>query len=228
MKFRFPFFRKRPGRCVILFVRYPEKGAVKTRLAKVLGEDKTLELYRNFVLDALDSFREINARRCVWYYPENSKKQIRRWLGSGYEYFPQKGDDLGDRMKNAFAKVFGDGCREAVLVGSDIPDLSPDIINEAFSGLGESDAVLGPAADGGYYLIGFRGESFLPAAFEGMRWSVPGVLASTRRVLEQAGESVATLPELSDIDTIYDLRKYFERARHSRGEESHTYRFLVG
>ncbi len=228
MRLQFPFFRRRAGKAVLLFVKFPEQGKVKTRLASVLGEAKTLELYRNFVLDVLDVLRGADARCQVWYHPESAKKEMKRWLGDNYEYYPQKGEDLGQRMKNAFKKAFRQGYREAVLVGSDIPDLTPGIIGDAFSELDSHDSVMGPAQDGGYYLIGFGRDSFYPALFDGIRWSGPGVFDGTMHAMESAGATVGLLPELSDIDTIYDLRKYFERARHTGSESSRTFRYLLG
>jgi hypothetical protein len=109
-------------------------------------------------------------------------------------------------MSNAFRKAFDTGFKRVVLVGSDIPDLPLEVIEEAFISLKEGDATIGPAYDGGYYLIGFKEKTFSPQVFEGLAWSTATVFAETMKVLKQFDQRVHTLKLLRDIDTIEDLR----------------------
>jgi rSAM/selenodomain-associated transferase 1 len=119
---------------------------------------------------------------------------------------PQAGEDLGERMKNGFVEALSMNFKRVVLIGSDIPDLPLEFIEEAFTSLQEKDAVIGPALDGGYYLIGFKKETFSPRVFEGIHWSTESVFEKTLKVLQQEGLTVHTLQPLRDIDTVEDLR----------------------
>jgi len=127
--------------------------------------------------------------------PEESAGKIRR----------QEGRDLGARMANAFTAAFREGRERVLLIGSDIPQLYTDLIDEFFHRLEEYPLVIGPAADGGYYLIGFRRDSFQPAVLEGIDWSTNRVYSQTLRRAEAAGLSVFTGKTLRDIDTLSDL-----------------------
>jgi rSAM/selenodomain-associated transferase 1 len=149
-------------RCVILFVKLPEKGRVKSRLARQVGEDMALRIYENMVLDVIDVLKGGRFPFRICYTPPDAHDQITEWLGQDYYYLPQTGDDLGDRMDGAFASVFSTDVEKALLIGSDIPELTPEVIEEAFAALEKNDAVIGPADDGGYYLVGFRKNTFLP------------------------------------------------------------------
>ncbi|MRR07926.1 MAG: glycosyltransferase, partial [Deltaproteobacteria bacterium] len=138
-----------------------------------------------------------------------SKEMVARWLGPDRMICPQQGSDLGERMKNAFRDVISRGSTRAVLIGSDIPDLPQSFIDEAFTSLEDHDAVLGPSLDGGYYLIGFRSDSFLPEVFDGVQWSTPAVFQQTLGILQKSKYSVHTLRERRDIDTFDDLAAFF-------------------
>lgn len=196
-------------RCVIMFVRSPEAGTVKSRLAATVGEDAALELYRCFVSDMMEMLTRGGYLLHVFFYPPGARQRVVEWLGEQHMLFPQSGNDLGERMKNAFKKVFSRGVASAILIGSDIPDLPGPIIDEALASLADDDAVVGPSYDGGYYLIGFRADTFLPRAFDGIAWSTPEVFAQTVHTLGEQGRRVHLLPEWRDIDTIEDLRGLF-------------------
>src|SRR3990172_6395297 len=152
-------------RCLLLFVKYPDKGKVKSRLSKEFGEDTVLLLYEVFVLDVLETVNKGKYRFTICFHPPSAQEKIASWLGKSYLYMPQNGSDLGEKMKNAFAAAFSEGFEKVMLIGSDIPDLPKEIVDEAFASDGE--AVIAPATDGGYYLIGFRRDTFLPHIFEG-------------------------------------------------------------
>ena len=210
---------------VVLFVRSPERGKVKSRLASALGEDRALELYKTFVIDILGMLRKGNVPLTVAFSPPNAGAVIIPWLGRELTYIPQRGEDLGKRMDNAFTDAFSRGFGKVVLIGSDIPDLSSAVVNLAFSSLEKNDAVIGPASDGGYYLIGFKSSTFLPEIFHDMEWSTASVYQKTLGILKRAGRLVHVLPEWNDVDTLDDLRSLFIRNRNTdfRGSLTMSY-----
>jgi hypothetical protein len=212
--------------CLLLFVKYPEKGKVKSRLSKEFGEDTVVLLYEAFALDVLET---VNKGKCwftVCFHPPSAQEKIASWLGKSYQYMPQNGSDLGEKMKNAFAGAFSEGFEKVILIGSDIPDLSKEIIDEAFACNG--DAVIGPAADGGYYLIGFNRDTFLPRIFEGMQWSTASVFERTMEIFRKHSYKVHILPQWRDIDTSEDLRAFHERNKNTAFVHSRTMVFIAG
>ena len=130
-------------RCLLLFVRYPEKGMVKTRLASILDEDRIVTLYRCFIRDILDTTASGDYRVHLVVFPKHRKSDMVGEFGNGYTYFAQRGRDLGERMKNAFHHCFSETpATAAVLIGSDIPDITAAVIEEAFEALKNHDAVI--------------------------------------------------------------------------------------
>ena len=191
---------------VLLFIKAPEKGKVKSRLSKAIGKDCALDIYKGLVLDTLKKLKSGKYFLRLCFYPAGSGPIVKEWLGSVYSYSPQHGNDLGERMKNAMAQAFSDGMEKVLVIGSDIPDLTVPIIHEAFKALDTNDAVIGPAFDGGYYLIGFNRSVFLPDIFHGIEWSTASVFSQTMEVLKRSGLGVHILTELMDIDTFEDLK----------------------
>ncbi len=199
------------NKCIVFFVRYPAKGKVKTRLAQRIGQFHSMGLYRVFVEDMIDLLIDYDADLVVLYDDIQYQDEVKHWLGLTLEYALQQGDDIGQRMKNAFEKVFADGVQSAVLIGSDIPDLPKAIIAEAFEALNESDAVVGPSSDGGYYLIGFSKKTFAPEVFDGIPWSSETVFTDTVSVMETEGLKLHVLSRWHDIDTYEDMIALYER-----------------
>jgi len=193
-------------RCLLFFIKNPEKGNVKTRLASAVGDKTAVKLYKRFLLEMLFTLNRGTFIFYLCYSPESPLRSLKDWLGDHYLFMPQTGEDLGERMKNGFAEAISMNFKRVVLIGSDIPDLSLEFIEEAFTSLQEKDAVIGPSLDGGYYLIGFKKETFSPRVFEGIRWSTGSVFEKTLEVLEREGLTVHTLQPLRDIDTVGDLR----------------------
>ncbi len=203
-------------RLLIFFVKSPEPGAVKTRLSAEIGRDLAVELYRDIGARSLKAVEGGDYEIRIDFCPPDRLSIVKTWLGEGRVYFPQDGADLGKRMENAFKSAFRDGAEYVVLTGSDIPDLSGEIIEEAFSKLDDNGAVIGPAKDGGYYLIGFRKGGFLPEVFNGIRWGTDTVFTDTMaafkraRAARGAGAAEAEpgphiLPELTDVDRAEDI-----------------------
>jgi rSAM/selenodomain-associated transferase 1 len=217
----------KPGKdCMLFFAKYPEKGEVKKRLATHLGEDITVELYRYFVLDSLSTLEKCGVKLLVCFYPPESQKRFAEWLGMNYSYVPQQGSDLGQRMKTCFVNAFDRGFHFVVAIGSDIPDLPCEFIKEALSSLKTHDVVIGPSFDGGYYLIGFREDKFIPEVFDGIDWGTHTVFHDTLTVLQNAICNVHTLPKWSDIDTIADLKHLIDRNQNTEFHNSKTISYL--
>jgi uncharacterized protein len=211
---------------VILFVKFPEKGKVKSRLARHLDGDVVLMLYECMVMDAIDMLRNGHFPFRICFDPPAEHERMERWLGQQYRYMPQLGDNLGERMEKAFSCIFSEKIDEAVLVGSDIPGMTSAILDEAFLSLMNHDCVIGPASDGGYYLIGFRKSAFYPPIFYDMPWSTSGVFHETVLRLGLASLSVHVLPECSDLDTRADLVKLLVERCDKNAPVSRTQQYL--
>jgi rSAM/selenodomain-associated transferase 1 len=195
-----------PRRAVLVFVRAPQPGRVKTRLAAAIGDPAALAVYRRLAGHTLAEVRALAADGVevrVHYAPADAGDEMRAWLGDGPLYLPQADGDLGARMKDAFARAFGDGAERVVIVGSDLPEVSAALLRRAFELLDAHPAVIGPASDGGYYLLGLRGMA--DGIFDGMEWSTPHVLRTTVERFGAAGVRPAALEVLADVDTVDDL-----------------------
>jgi hypothetical protein len=202
-------------RCLLFFIKNPQKGQVKTRLASAIGDEMAVRLYKRFLLEMLSTLNKGTFLFYLCVYPVDALEGLRTWLGEDYLYMPQQGENLGERMKNAFMEALAMNFKRVVLIGSDIPSLPLEFIEEAFISLEKKDVVIGPSVDGGYYLIGFQDKKFSPRAFKGILWSTERVFEETMKVLEHENLTVHTLKTLRDIDTIQDLRNHRRRPPHS-------------
>ena len=184
---------------LLYFVKYPEPGRVKTRLAKVFGYEKAASIYRliaesNFKI--LQSCDDTDLAIC--FDPPDQEEKIKSWLSGNHQYYPQKGNGLGERLTNAFQDAFEEGAKKALAIGSDTLDLRIDLIDEAFRALKTHDIVLGPSKDGGYYLIG--ASHFEPSVFHDIPWSTSKVFESTAIRLDERRLSYHILDTLEDLD----------------------------
>lgn len=199
-----------PERAVLaIFAKRPDPGRVKTRLAAEIGDDSAARIHEAMLLDWLDlwgsdRFLAPGGRRVVVFDPPDAGPWFDRFVPSSFALQAQATGDLGTRMKSFFEGEFEDGAERVVLVGSDSPTLDPSIVVSAFLCLEGRDVVLGPATDGGYYLVGCRAP--VPDLFEEMTWSTPDVLSLTIDRLQTAGRSAAILPPWYDVDDPNDLR----------------------
>lgn len=193
--------------CVILFAKYPQKGQVKTRIARFMGDDFALELYSLLLRESIDKLRGMGLPALISISPSNKTEAFRKWsrLGGEFHYSGQWGRDLGERMSNAFIDAFGLGYEDCVLIGSDLPGLPPVVVTGALDLLEKKDIVIGPAADGGYYLIGFRKQSFSPTVFQRIHWSGPSVFSDTVTKCLELGLEHQVVDQWRDIDTLEDL-----------------------
>ena len=196
---------------LIVFTRYPEPGTTKTRLIPVLGPEGAAELQRRMTLRAVQAAEQLRKDRPLALeirHEGGSTPRMQAWLGAGFSYRPQGDGDIGRRMARGLAQAFEEGCRRAVIVGSDVPAISSALMAEAFDRLRRHDLVFGPAADGGYYLIGCNAACFrkgAPYLDPGVAWGTAGVLAQTLGILRVMGASHALLAALTDVDRPGDL-----------------------
>ncbi|MEF2145469.1 MAG: TIGR04282 family arsenosugar biosynthesis glycosyltransferase [Desulfovibrionaceae bacterium] len=200
--------------CVLLFVKYPEPGMVKTRMLSEVGAEEAAGLYKAMVEDVLEAVQWLDeADLTLCCHPRERLEEMRHWLGPDKSYAAQRGRDLGARMRNAFAAAFAKGYERVVLVGSDIPDLDDNALREALESLDGDAACIGPARDGGYWLIGFSAAGFAPEAFTEVAWGTDRVLGQTLRWLDFGKKKITLLEERRDVDRRADLCALFKAGR---------------
>ena len=186
---------------LLIFVKNPVEGKVKTRLAKTIGDHNALLIYRALLKHTQTIASEISVSRYLFY---DEKIEINDdWFSDLYTKNQQVNGDLGKRMSAAFEHVFSKGVSKAIIIGSDCIELTTEIINNAFELLENNDVVIGPALDGGYYLLGMK--TLHNCIFENKSWSTDLLLAETLESLKKENLSVQLVPKLSDIDTETDL-----------------------
>lgn len=196
---------------LLIFTRNPELGKVKKRLAADIGDPTALELYQLLLKHTFDVTKNLTCEKIVYYSEHIEKGDI--WEESVFQKKVQRGNDLGERMKNAFSDGFDAGYSNIVIIGSDLYDLKEKDLETAFSELQNYDYVVGPAQDGGYYLIGKK--SLNSTVFENKTWGSDSVLQDTLKDLKN--ENITLLEERNDIDTLDDLeahpdlRQYIKR-----------------
>ena len=187
---------------VIVFAKAPALGQVKTRLARDVGEARALELYRWCGAAVMDQLRDDRWQTWVTFTPSDQREATERWLGPCSRYIAQHEGDLGERLSALVDAAFAEGPGPVLLVGTDCVAVTAERIAEALRSLASHDAALGPAYDGGYYLLGLNRP--LPL-FEGLAWSTATVADDTRHRLRLAGATWAELPTERDLDEAADL-----------------------
>lgn len=222
----YPMKTDQPESCIIIFAKAPIMGHVKTRLGANLDAAIVVNLYRNFVNDIIVKITAAGHDLKIFYDPPGSEPVMRDWLGNGLIFLSQNGTDIGQKMKNAFETTFKSGFTRAVLMGTDIPDLPQEIISDAMAELEINDAVIGPAADGGYYLIGFHADTFLPAVFKDKPWGTSSVYQKTMRDFTTANINVRQLPKWRDVDDDDDLIHLIQSLKHNPDQAKNTYAYL--
>ncbi len=185
---------------LIIFVRNPELGKVKTRLAATLGQEKALEIYQQLLAHTLNVTKNIAVQKFVFYDGSILKQDL--WRKNGYHQLLQKQADLGKKMHNAFETILEKGFNKVVIIGSDCIELTQEIILKAFDLLKTNDVVIGPANDGGYYLLGIK--KLYPQLFINKQWSTEDVYETTIRDFKESELKYFELPVLIDIDTEED------------------------
>ena len=201
---------------LIIFTRYPVPGKTKTRMIPALGEEGAAELHSRmaeYILLNLLSLCNEKSREIAIYFSGGDRVLMQAWLDpvissflaknsdlriNPISYHAQVGEDLGERMQGAFEDGFKNKIKKTIIIGTDCPDLNQNIIEEAFFALNSQDVIIGPASDGGYYLIGLS--QFLPILFNNIDWGSDRVLSQTKSIIEQEKLSVYYLQTLTDID----------------------------
>ena len=188
------------SQALIIFARKPEAGKVKTRLSATIGNEKALAIY----IRLLEHTRHIvNELSCEKYVFLTHEKHDDFWNGFNHEL--QLEHSLGDRMSHAFALLFKKGHKHVIIIGTDCPDITPEIVEEAFRQLSSNDIVIGPAEDGGYYLLGMN--RYHATLFQDIQWSSEVVYNQTIEKINDNNLSYYNLPELSDVDEEKDVPK---------------------
>ncbi len=191
---------------LIVFVKAPRPGSVKTRLAKTMGSEQACAAYRELVTKVLAAVESFHVE--LRFSPDDAQQEIAPWLRNNWTAAPQGDGDLGARMNRAFTDAFARGVERVVVIGSDCVELEAKDIRSAFRELKDHDLVVGPATDGGYWLIGLRSPQ--PELFREIAWSTDEVLGKTLQRAKGLGLNIQLLRILNDVDNEEDWRRAAE------------------
>ena len=187
---------------LIIFVKQPQLGKVKTRLAATIGDEQALQIYLKLLKRTQTITMPLNEDKAVYYTPNIQYDDL--WEETHYRKARQPDGDLGERMLRAFEESFAQGYQRVCIIGSDCYQLTTEVIEQAFKALSTHDLVIGPSTDGGYYLLGMR--QLYPELFRGKHWSTASVGKDTIADAERMQLRWFALPMLSDVDEEDDLR----------------------
>ncbi|WP_099203364.1 TIGR04283 family arsenosugar biosynthesis glycosyltransferase [Miniphocaeibacter massiliensis] len=204
-------------RAIIIFTRVPLAGKTKTRMMPALTPMECEQLHISFLKDIKQECEKVSTDIFVAFTPEDKEKKLVKILGDDKIYFSQKGNDFGEKMYNAIKFVLDKNYKSCVLIGTDIPEIKKEYLENAFKGLNNKDIVFGPTKDGGYYLVGMNKP--IEEAFKNQIYGKGTVLENTVFRLKNKNFKIEYVKELSDIDTIDDLRKFRNRIRENRKEQ---------
>ncbi|MCB1042095.1 MAG: TIGR04282 family arsenosugar biosynthesis glycosyltransferase [Acidobacteria bacterium] len=197
-------------RCVVVYVKFPKTGEVKTRLGNDLGMEQACELYRDVAERLITEVYPIGDayQLVIFCDPSHAIEDYQNWLGHPFTFHHQVGDHLGLRLQNTVKQMIEDGFDKIIIVGSDCLGFDEETLSTWFSHLDQRDLLLGPTADGGYYLIGMSRNH--PGVFHNIPWSTDGVMTATLNRIEDLGLSYWMLEERFDLDTLEDLTAFRE------------------
>jgi hypothetical protein len=207
-----------PADLLLVFLKEPRPGAVKSRLAARIGAEAAAAVYRAIADEGIrrTAPRGDEYERRFLFDPPDSGPCIAEWL-PGQIILPQGGGDLGERMARAFADAFASGSRRAAVIGTDVPAVAREDVLDAMESLDDHDVAVGPATDGGYYLLALKRPE--PELLRDVRWSTPDVLTTTLDRAARLRLSVRVLRTIGDVDTVEDLAAEWERVRPLLNEE---------
>lgn len=203
---------------VIVFVKYPSGGMVKTRLSKTLGTEFAVRFYKamaQHTFQVCHSLPEKDKDLFLFYDNAEMTELVKKWVPAGFSFHLQEGNDLGGRMKAAFYRIFRKGYKKVIIIGTDCPQINVNIISKSFEELSQHDVVLGPSSDGGYYLLGMN--KYFPYLFDNIEWSSISVLSETIKKIKAKKLEVFMLPRLIDIDTEEDIQKWLSQTEEENG-----------
>ncbi len=209
---------------LLIFTRYPEPGKAKTRLIPALGAIGAAELHRQMAEHTVAQAKALRSSHGIAIavqFAAGLPERMAEWLGADLHYTMQVEGDLGDRMSHAFQAAFASGSQAVIIIGTDCPDLDATLLEKAFCELHQHDVVVGPAVDGGYYLIGLRRPT--PALLTGIAWSTAAVLQQTVAIAESLKLAIVQLPTLADVDYPEDLEIWEQaKARYALDSKAHS------
>lgn len=211
---------------IVLMVKAPLRGKVKTRLARDIGDGPALKLYKAFTEDILDNLEKGGFSPVIGYCEAEGLEHIKDWLGNERDYLVQKGSDIGERQGSLLEQAFLGGAEKAVVMSSDCPGIDTGHIRSAFKGLDVHDCVICPAEDGGYCLIGFKKSGYKGWPYGGISWSTPHVTEQIRSVAEATGIGFLEVGYCFDIDDGEGLFSFLKRPD-SEKSASRTWRVAV-
>ena len=185
----------------MVFTRNPVPGRVKTRIGRVMGDEVAMQVHRRLSQHTRSVVQQLACDKSVWL--DGPPAGDWWWSEGMFQVNIQRGSDLGERMANAFLDEFRSGYRKVIIIGTDCPGITTSILDKSIFALDEVPAVIGPAADGGYYLLGLTG--FIPELFSGKAWGTATVFQDTISDLDRSGHVHRLLPELPDVDRPEDL-----------------------
>ena len=217
------------GNVLLIFVKYPSPGKVKTRLSPELTPEQAAAFYRALAEEVVRvQIVSAGYESIVCFAPESARREVRSWLGPDVRLWSQLGDDLGSREFQAMREALERGYSKVAIIGSDCPTITPGDIEVAFACLSENDLVLGPCEDGGYYLIGATRP--IQSLFEGISWGSERVLSETLEKAREAGLTLGLLDVKYDIDSYSDLARYYLSGKDGAGDrpKAHSWRVLEG
>ena len=212
--------------CLMIFLKEPVPGEVKTRLAKDIGAEKAARLYQCFMTDTILNAKKLELDIYLCYSPEKYKDELQSQWGDLVHYCLQAGVDLGAKMYRCFQYTFSKGYERVVVIGTDSPDLPVEKIGDSFSQLETNNVVIGPSDDGGYYLIGFQKESLKPYLFRDIEWSTAEVCSQTIEHLDALNEKYKVLTGWTDVDDINDLKLIIEQFEPKSGQLANTWNYI--
>jgi uncharacterized protein len=211
-----------PAQRLVVFARLPELGRVKTRLAESIGDEKALAVHSAMlrdVLHAIGESRDDTEIEIAWAPSERANGGVLREAFGSHTLVMQTGSNLGDRLSMAFSeRFFFHRTQKVIAIGVDEPRISRELVDHAFGLLDSCEWVVGPAIDGGYYLIGCRAAAFNPMIFADMPWGTASVMSTTLERIRKLGHTTALLPSRYDIDVIEDLQRFAAESRNADGE----------
>ncbi|MBN3582091.1 TIGR04282 family arsenosugar biosynthesis glycosyltransferase [Algoriphagus aestuarii] len=188
---------------IIIFQKNAQLGKVKTRLAAGVGEEQALEIYKGLISVTYAQVSKLKCKKLLYFseFVDNPDQKE----DESYSFHVQSDGDLGQKMASAFQEQFQKGCDKLLIIGTDCPGLTSEILEEAFEKLDHDEVVIGPANDGGYYLLGMK--TFIPGLFQKIPWSSEKVLSLSKKVLDFHSITYSLLPTLIDVDTLEDWKK---------------------
>ena len=212
-------------RLFCVFAKFWQPGRVKTRLAGHFGDEAAASFHRISAQTLLRRFSAVGERRVLAFTPKHRRRAFAALADEQWQLMPQSLGDLGKRMSHFFSTSFANGAQAVVVIGADSPTLPQEFVDRAFERLRDTDAVLGPSDDGGYYLIGLS--RHLPDAFKGIAWGTSAVLTQTLQRLSTASCRYALLPAWYDVDTPRDLDRLRDELANQTAPEYASLRRVV-